>query len=82
MPWQIVSHQLWFVTSFHRRTGLEIIFFWGGGGGGGADMNLPKAQEPLGGPGTCSPERFLKNRVFNPISRVLEWVFIHRASDE
>ena len=55
MPWQIVSHQPWFVTSFHRRTGLEIFF-----GGGGADMNLPKAQEPLGVRGYALLEDFEK----------------------
>ena len=52
--------------------------------GGGHEFTrlAPKAREPLGGSGALLPRKILKNSLFNAISCVLVWVFMHRASDK
>ena len=54
----------------HGRTGLEIF---GGAGHESARIAPPKVREPLGVRRHALRE-ILKNRVFNAISSVLEWV--------
>ena len=64
----------------HRRTGLET---WGGGGKHETAQLALKARKPLEGSGAhAPPESFEKQSPFNAFSCVLEWVFMHRASDE